>query len=223
MLSTYLDTGSADGVHRFRYSDVGPADKEALRSFVGYLQRQRPGAWSQPASMPYWINLYNAATVLVVLDHLPIKSILDIRLDATPETKGPWDAKLLTVEGRALSLNDIEHRILRPTYGDPRIHFALNCASVGCPNLAPAPFDEANLEPLLEKGARDFVRSPRGVARHDGGLRLSSIFDWYRADFGKSEKEMLESLLRWTHPDSAAKLKNHRGKITYAYDWSLNG
>ena len=105
----------------------------------------------------YWINLYNALTLEVVLDHYPVDSIRDIDISPGLFSQGPWGKKLITVEGEQVSLNDIEHRILRPIWRDPRIHYAINCASLGCPNLQPRPFTGRTLDHALDLAAMRFV------------------------------------------------------------------
>lgn len=222
LLTRYLDTTAADGVFRFRYSSVLAADKAALDAYLDALQKVLPATLEVSARRAYWINLYNAETVAAVLKAYPIKSIRDIRMQGM-SSPGPWDAKRLKVEGMDLSLNDIENLILRRNWADNRIHFALNCASIGCPNLSPRVFTGANLETQLEQGARAYLRSPRGATFNGNLLILSSIFDWYKVDFGRTDKEMLETLGLFTTPEMAKRLKEHKGRIEFQYDWKLNG
>jgi hypothetical protein len=222
LLTRYLDTTAADGVFRFRYSSVLAADKAALDAYLDGLQKAKPATLEVSARRAFWINLYNAETVAAVLKAYPIKSIRDIRMQGM-SSPGPWDAKLLKVEGLELSLNDIENLILRRNWADNRIHFALNCASIGCPNLSPRAFTGANLETQLEQGARAFLRSPRGIAFNGNLLILSSLFEWYRVDFGRTDKEMLETLGLFTTPETGKRLKAYVGRIEYQYDWNLNG
>lgn len=222
LLTRYLDTTAADGVYRFRYSSVLAADKAALDAYLDELQKAKPATLEESARRAFWINLYNAETVAAVLKAYPIKSIRDIRMQGM-SSPGPWDAKLLKVEGMDLSLNDIENLILRRNWADNRVHFALNCASIGCPNLSPRVFTGANLETQLEQGAQAYMRSPRGAAFKGITLYLSSIFDWYKMDFGKTDKEMLETLGLFTTPEMGKRLKAYVGKIEYRYDWNLNG
>ncbi|MEO6095873.1 MAG: DUF547 domain-containing protein [Fibrobacteria bacterium] len=226
LLTRYLDTTASDGVNRFHYSAVTQADKAALAAYLDSLQAARPSALKDAERRAYWINLYNAQTIAAVLKahsapH-PLKSIRDIKLPGSVSA-GPWDSKLLKVEGRDLSLNDIENGILRKQWTDHRIHFAINCASIGCPNLSPRAFTAANLEAQLDKGARDFLRSRRGAEFEGDVLHLSSLFEWYKGDFGKSDKELLESLARFATPEMGIRLKAYTGKINYRYDWNLNG
>lgn len=220
-LARYVDASDPSKVNRVRYAAVTPPDRAALEAHLRAQQMAKPSSLPPKARLAFWINLYNARTVAVVLDAYPVKSILDIDL-SEPGVKGPWKAVLLTVEGRGLSLDAIENDILRPGFKDPRIHFALNCASLGCPGLQPVPFTAANADSLMDAAARAFVNSPRGAAFEDGVLQLSSLFEWYRDDFGKDEKAVLQYLARFARPDLAERLRKHRGRIEYRYDWSLN-
>jgi hypothetical protein len=221
-LKTYVVASHPSGVNRVRYDAVSAADRQALRTYINTLQAVPISTYSQPGQKAYWVNLYNALTVQVVLDHLPVASIRDINLSPGLFSSGPWGAKLLHIEGEALSLNDIEHRILRPIWGDNRLHYALNCASLGCPNLAPQAYTVATMEQLLEAGARAYVNHPRGARIADGTLEVSSIYIWFRADFGDSQAGILQHLQRYADSALAAQLRDYHGKIKHHYDWRLN-
>jgi hypothetical protein len=162
MLKKYLVTNHPSGINRFRYGNVSAEDRQSLAKYLGYLQQVRDSSLNRNEQKAYWINLYNALTVQVIIDRYPVKSIMDIDISPGLFSKGPWDAKLLTIEGEKVSLNDIEHRILRPIFNDNRLHYALNCASLGCPNLQPVAFTSANTEELLETAARAYINSSRG-------------------------------------------------------------
>ncbi|HEX9715341.1 MAG TPA: DUF547 domain-containing protein [Desulfurivibrionaceae bacterium] len=137
MLKKYLVTSHPSGINRFRYGSVSAADRQMLAEYLRKLQTAKVSSLNRQEQKAYWINLYNALTVQVILDHYPVKSIKDIDISPGLFSNGPWDAKLLAIEGEKVSLNDIEHRILRPIFKDRRLHYALNCASLGCPNLQP--------------------------------------------------------------------------------------
>ena len=221
-LARYLDTSAADGVNRLRYGTVTAADRQGLEAYLRALQAVKPSALDRREGLAYWINLYNAQTVDVVLRHYPVASIRDIALDTSHRKAGPWDARLLKVEGRALSLNDIENSILRPQWKNNLVHFALNCASLGCPDLAPQAYTAANSDRLMRRGAAGFINSPRGAEFTGTGLRLSSLFDWYRDDFGKNERQVLEFLSAHARPGHRDSLLAYSGHVDYAYDWRLN-
>lgn len=220
-LSRYLDTSAADHVSRVRYGSVTQKDRKALEAYLKALQGEKVSALDRDLQRAYWLNLYNAATVAVVLSKYPVASIQEIILPGSPKP-GPWDSRWLKIEGKEASLNDIENVILRPGWKDFRIHFGLNCASLGCPSLPVRVFTPANTDSLLEAGARAFINSPRGVSFQGADLHLSSLFDWYKTDFGRSDREVLEKIARFAAPGISGKLASHRGKIVYQYDWKLN-
>jgi hypothetical protein len=221
-LNAYLVVG-ADGINRLAYGRVTPTDREALAAYIGHLAATAVGRLNRDEQRAFWINLYNALTVQVILDHYPVASIRDIDISPGLFSDGPWKKTLVSVEGTPVSLDDIEHRILRPIWRDPRLHYAVNCASLGCPNLQPEPYTAANTEELLERGAREYVNHPRG-ARLDGGrLVVSSIYHWFRVDFGDSEAGVIAHLRRYAGPALAQGLTGVSRVADHAYDWSLNG
>ncbi|HSG90843.1 MAG TPA: DUF547 domain-containing protein [Pseudomonadales bacterium] len=219
-LSRYLVTDAPGGINLLPYGEVTAEDRRALRGYIDHLQGLDPLDASRDEQMAYWINLYNAVTVEVILANPGVDSIRDIRDGLFGA--GPWDMHLVQVGGRSLSLNDIEHRILRPLFTDPRIHFAVNCASMGCPNLAPEAYTGARLEAMLDAGARAYVNHPRGVRFEGERLHLSSIFDWYRDDFPAGRAAFMAWLAAYTEPPLAARLRAYEGRISHDYDWALN-
>lgn len=210
-----------NGIARLDYKAVDAADQAALVGFVNQLQQMDPANLARDDQLAYWINLYNAQTIRVVLDAYPVDSIRDIK--DGPFSIGPWNRKDVVVNGTALSLNDIEHRIIRPTFNEPRIHYALNCAAVSCPNLAPQAWRGAGLDVALEAAERAYLADPRGVRiGGDGRVTASKIYIWFREDFGDNESAILARLVSKSPAAKAAALQA-RGRIDgYAYDWSLN-
>ncbi|MCK5782915.1 MAG: DUF547 domain-containing protein [Desulfobacterales bacterium] len=219
-LSKYLLISESGSANLLRYAAVSADDKRALDQYIAELAVAPLPKLNRVEQKALWINLYNALTVRTILDHYPVKSIRDIRSGWF--NPGPWDLKLVKVAGVEISLNDIEHRILRPIWLDNRVHYAVNCASLGCPNLQIEPFTAANMDRLLDKAAHDYVNSPRGVDLASGKLTLSSIYDWFPIDFGNSETSLLAHLEQFADPALAAKLKSYQGSISYQYSWDLN-
>ena len=130
-LAVYLSMGN-DGINRLDYGNVSKAHRQMLKQYIGQLSALPISQYSRAEQRAYWINIYNSLTVDLVLSHYPVKSITDIDISPGFFSFGPWDKKLVRVERQMLSLNDIEHRILRPIWRDPRLHYVLNCASLGC-------------------------------------------------------------------------------------------
>jgi hypothetical protein len=212
----------ADGINRIAYGKVPKADREKLHAYLDAMQKVAIRKFSRDEQRAYWINLYNAATVDVVLGHYPVDSILEIDISPGLFAKGPWKKKLLKVEGEAVSLDDIEHRILRPIWQDPRTHYAVNCASLGCPNLQARAYTPANLEELLDAGARAYVNHPRGARVEKGRLTVSSIYVWFQADFGGGDAGVIAHLRQYGEPALKRALAEVRRVSGHDYDWTLN-
>lgn len=210
---------TADGRTNIAYSKVSAADKTAFYALVDQLEAVNVDQLNRQQQLAYWINLYNAATVEVVLRAYPVSSILYIRDGLLPS--GPWDRKVLRVKGEQLSLNNIEHGILRPIFKDPRVHFAVNCASFGCPNLALEAYEPATLGAQLDAGARGYVNDPRGLAVKNNALVASRIFDWYGADFG-GPAGVLAFARRFGTPQTVRALAGRTKIDSFDYNWSLN-
>ena len=222
LVSNQLNTESSTiaGINLVRYAAVSKEDRGLLNNYLKKLESTAVSSFSRPQQRAFWINLYNASTVNLILEHYPLESITKISFSFF--SFGPWDEELLTVEGEELSLNDIEHRILRPIWRDPRIHYALNCASLGCPNLLPQAFTELNTESLLEQGARDYINHPRGADVQDDSIILSKIYEWYQADFGGDEEGVLLHLQQYSTKERLKSLNAEELEIDYQYDWRLN-
>jgi hypothetical protein len=213
---------SDDGVNRVAYGRVTSVDRLGLRRYIAGLAAEPVSRLSRAEQLPFWINLYNALTVKLVLDHYPVKSIRDIDISPGWIARGPWDKKLIEIEGEQVSLNDIEHRILRPIWRDPRIHYAVNCASIGCPNLGTDAFTARNAEGLLSEAAADYVNHPRGARVEDGELVVSSIYVWFREDFGDDDKGVIAHLARYAGAELKAGLAKAPKIGDHTYDWALN-
>jgi hypothetical protein len=218
-----------DGVTRVRYAawKANAADMRALDAWIAEAASRRPSAMPREEAFAYWANLYNALTLKVILERHPVRSIRDIRSTGVPfdprQFNGPWRTRLVTVEGRRMSLDDIEHETMRPTFRDPRVHYAVNCASIGCPNIWPRAWRAATLERELDAAATAFVNHPRGVTvLPDGRLRVSSIYSWFREDFGGNEAGVVAHLRRHAAPPLAARLGPRATIAEDAYDWALN-
>lgn len=225
LLARYV-AASADGINRVDYGRwrANAADRAALGAYVNDLAAQRPSTFARERGLAYWINLYNAVTLQVILERYPVRSIRDIRSEGLDLRPGPWRTRRVTVAGRRLSLDDIENAVLRPTYRDPRVHYAINCASLGCPNLMTRAWRAETLNADLDAAARAYVNHPRGVSVNgDGALRVSSIYRWFREDFGGTDASVIAHLRRYASPELVARLRNATRIAGHGYDWALNG
>lgn len=212
----------SSGINRFNYKGISLKDRQALTSYLDRMQQVKVSELNRLEQKAFWINVYNAQTIQVVLAHYPVESILNVDISPGFFSNGPWDAKLLVIESVELSLNDIEHRILRPIFKDNRVHYALNCASLGCPNLQPVAFTAENMEEFLHAGAVAYVNHPRGVQMVAGKLRVSSIYKWFQEDFGGTEEQVIAHLHQFAEPQLARALVAYEGSLNFDYNWQLN-
>jgi len=210
-------TVPGDGIARVDYAAL---DAGALERYLDAMQAADPGGMTARAAFAYWVNLYNAATVRLVRAAYPVDSIRDI--GGSLFRPGPWREPVVQVAGQALSLDDIEHGILRPVWRDPRIHYAVNCAALGCPNLVGRAWTPGRLGQMLEAAARAYVNHPRGARAAGNTLEVSSVYDWYKTDFGGSDGAVIEHLRGYAAPGLADRLAGRRRIDAYRYDWKLN-
>ena len=221
LLKTYVQQGS-DGVNRVDYRGFAANGRSALQAYLSAMSEAPVDTLGRAEQMAYWINLYNALTVQVILDNYPVESIRDVNTSPGLFSSGPWGQEVIEIGGTGLTLNDIEHRILRPIWNDPRIHYAVNCASIGCPDLSTSAYRGVDIEKALDRAARDYVNDPRGVSVRDGKVTVSRIYDWFIEDFGGTEQSVLAHLSRYAEPGLAEQLRAAGGLEDTQYDWSLN-
>ncbi len=174
--------------------------------------------WSREEKMAYWINAYNAFTVKLIIENYPVSSIKEIKSGLEiPFINSIWDRVFIELGGFDFCLNDIEHRILRKEFQDPRIHFALNCASISCPRLLDESYEAEKLEGQLEARAFDFFNDPNKNRFEDGTFYASRIFLWYASDFGGRE-----GVRSYIKKYFSASLTDQFEMEYLEYDWRLN-
>jgi hypothetical protein len=195
-----------------------------LTDFVEILKRTEPNTISAKNRLAFWINVYNAFVLKVVVDQYPIKSIMSKTAYALG--KSNFQKKLVTINGVQYSLNDVENNIIRPM-GDPRIHFAINCAAKSCPPLRAEAFEPGRLDEQLEEQTRQFINNPEknsfDFAQKEA--MVSKIFDWFEDDFKKYDKGVLAFISRYLPAAQGqqllANVKTFKIKH-HDYDWDLN-
>lgn len=210
-----------NGIAYIDYGSVSKNDKAALKSYIKKLQVIPILSYSKDEQQAYWINMYNALTIDLILDNYPLKSIREIPNSLFKS--GPWNEKLIEIEGKEVTLNDIEHKILRPLWSDARMHFLVNCASIGCPNIGIVAVTPENYEAIAEQAAKDFINHPRAITLQGNTLILTSLIDWYGVDFGNNIDQIISYLNKYANASTIAKLRNYKSnRIKYEYDWNLN-
>jgi len=220
ILSAYV-VQDANAYNTIRYRNLKTQGQRQLKSYIAMLQSVQPATLSINEAHAYWINLYNAVTLAVVTNHYPVTSIKKINLGGGGLFgSGPWSRKLVSVDGTDLSLDDIEHRIVRPIFSDPMSHYGVNCASYSCPNLFVRAYTGANVDAQLAQNARHYVNHRRGVSVKSGRITSSKIYSWYAADFGG--KPRLKSHWGGFATPDHGKAINAASLGRFVYDWSLN-
>ena len=219
ILQKYVSAPDGQGLTHFDYSGLkaNGADKAALDSYIDRLGAVNPASLSPKEQIAHYANIYNAVTVQVIVDNYPVSSIRKLG----PLSTGPWKKKLLKINGQPSSLNDVEHEILRKQFPSPYVHYMVNCASVGCPNLLDSAWEASTLEQKRQQAAAAYINSPRGVQITPKGLKISSIFKWFKEDFGGKDGT-LKHIRQYAGPQLAAAIDNGAKIVDYGYDWSLN-
>ncbi len=207
--TTLLSSRVSDG--RVDYTAI-KANKE-LDAYLGQLEDVYDfDGWTEDQKLAYWINAYNAYTLKLIISYMPVDSIRDINWPLQP-----WDVSFIVLQGHKYTLNNLEHDIVRGQFAEPRIHFALVCASTGCPPLRSEAFTAAKLDAQLEDQARVFLNDPTKNRVEGGVLYLSKIFSWFGEDFkkGGGYRKFVNKRLDGA---SAATSESFQ-----SYDWTLNG
>ncbi|MGQ0734011.1 MAG: DUF547 domain-containing protein [Acidobacteriota bacterium] len=216
-------------------SERGLLDR-AVADLASEAARAEPD-WTHHERLAFWINAYNVLTLRAVVDHYPIRNrwFSFQPPNSIRQIDGVWTKLKWGAAGRSLTLDEIEHGILRPAFRDARIHFAINCASVSCPPLARVPYTAATLDAQLDEAARIYVGSAEGAQLSKARLRVSRLFDWYGDDFidqyaplvpvarRPKERAILGVIVRYGPAELAAVARQGAVDIAYLdYDWSLN-
>ena len=185
-------------------------DESKLESYLNHLDSNPPADnWSKQKRIAYWINIYNATTIKLILENHPVNQILDLHNGSA------WKVNLVRVGGNKLTLDHVEKEILIRQLQEPRVHFAVNCAAVSCPPLANQAWTEQNLENMLEERTRSFINDANQNNISSNSIRISRIFEWYKDDFGSSLTTFLNRYSRTTI--------NSNATISYLpYNWDLN-
>lgn len=211
-----------DGVHRLAYREAKARDHNALSGYLQAMSEVDITAYTRAEQVAYWINLYNALMVDLVLDNYPIPSIRMLDRPGSGQESSPWKRSLIDIDGIALSLDDIENHVLKTIWDDPRIHYAITCPALGCPNLQPVPYTGRQLEQQLSDAAMTYVNDPRCIKIDEGELHVSSLYRWNLGSFGGSEEKVIQHLMAYAEPDLAMNLQEFDRLHGDHFDWRLN-
>ncbi len=193
-------------------------NESRLDLYLNILGKTDTKALSRNEQFAFYINAYNAWTIKLILSGYPgVKSIKDLG----GLFKGPWKKEICRIDGEILTLDYLEHNILRPRYKDPRVHFGVNCASKSCPLLLPKPYVGITLDEQLEEAAVGFINDPSFNYLKGNTLYVSKIFEWFGGDFNN---DIIGYFKKYARGDLKKALTKNKVKVKYLdYDWSLNG
>lgn len=187
-------------------------DKAKLGEYLDILKNNPPqSSWSKNKEMVYWINLYNAFTIHSIVEKYPVSSVMDL------EGGKVWDKKKIVIDGKSLTLNNIEKDKLLKRFKEPRVHFAVNCAAASCPPLLNKAWTEDNVQRYYEKQAKAFINNSKYNSVSAKSVEASQIFNWYASDFGGSDK-----VLPYFQKYSETEIKKNAKVSFKEYDWKLN-
>lgn len=184
-------------------------DKAALDAYLENLSNNPvQSAWSGNEQLAYWINVYNAYTIKLIVDNYPVSSITKLKGGK------PWDVKWIKLGTKTYSLNQVENEIIRPQFKEPRIHFAVNCAALSCPPLLNRAWTADKLNANFNRTTKAFINNPTFNKITAGKIQVSKIFDWYGEDFG--------NLIGYLNKYSDTKIRSNAKVEFLEYDWALN-
>ena len=209
----------ADGLVNYK----GLKQDQNFEAYLNQMTKTDPSKLSEKEELAFWINAYNAFTLKIAIENYPLKSIQEIKLGE----KSVWDGEFISINKKKYSLNDIEHKILRVKFKEPRIHFAIVCASISCPPLRNEAYEVNKLNNQLQEQAIEFLRDDERNSFDIKNKRadISKIFDWFGEDFGKSGKEILKYISKFLPEDVQKDIGQNINKWTISYkkyDWNLN-
>ncbi|CEK09564.1 DUF547 domain-containing protein [Legionella hackeliae] len=211
-----------EGINLIDYANLTDADYDLLKSYINKMSHIDIDAYNRDEQLAFWLNLYNALTVQIIADYYPVGSIEEINISPGLFSIGPWGAKLITINGTPLSLDEINNRIIRPIWNDPRTHYAINNGSIGAANLSKKAYRGKSLEADLNEDASEYINSLRGAQVIEGELIVSKIYEWYNEDFGGSKVDIITHLKQFAKEPLRSQLKHINTIDGYVYNWHLN-
>lgn len=227
ILRQYVSAADNVGLTHFDYAGLKASseDTQKLRDYLKSLSATNTDTLSRDEAIAFYANFYNALTIDLIIQNYPLDSIRKAKTYNGAKVSGfsgPWKKVKTAINGQSISLDDIEHKILRVKYPSPYVHYMVNCASVGCPNLLNEAWEAGTYESRRKQAAADYINSPRGVVVTPKGLKVSSIYKWFDEDFGGSKETVLKHIRQYADADLAAAIDGGAKIVDYDYDWSVN-
>jgi hypothetical protein len=220
-LTRYVKTNE-EGINLVDYPHIAEGDLENLQNYIIRLSHVPIQNYNRNEQLAFWLNLYNALTVQIVADYYPVDTIQDVKISPGLFSAGPWGANLIKVRGVQLSLDDIQNRIIRPIWNDPRTLYAMSHATIGGANLSKEAFEGQTINNQLNKAAHEYINSLRAIQIIEGKLIVSKIYDWFKDDFGGNIQGLIIHLSQYAEEPLKSHLKRIDTVNSYIYNWHLN-
>ncbi len=221
LLKEYVVYEGAQSFVKYSKLKSKPEDLKTYLKKVSGVSKEDFKNFTKEQRLAFLINAYNAFTLKVVIDHYPIESIKDIGSLFT----STWKKKFFTIFGEESYLDHIEHDLIRKNFNEPRIHFAVNCASIGCPSLLNRAFVAEKLTGQLESVAKSFLTNRSKNKFQNGKLEVSKIFKWYGEDFVKKYGSVEKFIAPYMSADKVvqARIASKKFSLDWTdYNWNLN-
>jgi hypothetical protein len=213
ILKVYLKK-NINYINLMDYGRLKKDGKKALDEYIEVLNETPISLYSRNEQKAFWINLYNALTVQIIAAYYPVNSILEI--------PSAWDKKLAKVNGIDISLNDIQHKILRPIWRDALIHYSLNQGALSSPNLLRIAFTGRNVNQLIELASHSYINNHPATHIRNGNLVVSKMYSWFKEDFGGTDQNIIFHLRNFAEVELLEILEKKNSIKTFEFDWSLN-
>jgi hypothetical protein len=211
-----------EGINLLDYSNISETGLNLLDQYITDMSHVKIDNYNRNEQLAYWINLYNALVVKTVARYYPVGSIEEINISPGIFSIGPWGAQLITIQGIGLTLDDIQNRIIRAIWNDPRTLYALNNACIGAPNISKQAYQSTNLEQQLNQAAANYINSYRGVQVIEGKLVVSKLYDWFSEDFGGGKQAVIKHIKHFAQEPLLSQLNHINSIDNYVYNWHLN-
>ncbi|MCE0722313.1 MULTISPECIES: DUF547 domain-containing protein [Legionella] len=211
-----------ENINLVDYTHMTQTDLNLLKDYLKSMSEININNYNRDEQLAYWINVYNALTVQIIANYYPVTSVQEINISPGLFSIGPWGANLITIKNTTLTLDDINNRIIRAIWNDPRTHYAVNNGTIGAPNLSRKVYQGKLIEEQLNQAASAYVNSLRGVNVIEGKLIISKLYDWYEEDFGGTKQYVIFHLLQFAKEPLLSQLKHINSIDSYIYNWHIN-
>jgi hypothetical protein len=211
-----------ENINLVDYGHMTQTDLNLLKTYLKNMAEINIDDYNRNEQLAYWINVYNALTVQIMANYYPVTSVQEINISPGLFSIGPWGANLITIKETPLTLDDIDNRIIRAIWNDPRTHYALNNATIGSPNINRKIYQGNTVEEQLNTAASTYINSLRGVSVIEGKLIISKLYEWYEEDFGGTKQNVIFHLLQFAKEPLQSQLKHINSIDSYIYNWHIN-